>query len=143
MFLWNSRTSRTKAQQFLCRLVDQWTMDRVRRPEDQRSETRTTLNVGVWLIPINEAVPEISQTFLALTKDVNSKGLSVITNRSISMPEFLVGFSAEPEAIFLRAKVANRKQLGMGWLQLGMEVTGIVEVAEHPQLRRFTGTVMF
>jgi len=118
-------------------------MDRVRKLVERRAEQRAALNIGVWVVPMDEAAPEISQAFVALTKDLSSSGLSLITNRSISTSEFLVGFSGEPEARFLRARVLCRKDLGLGWLQLCMEVTGMVEKEEYPQLTEFAGSVMF
>ena len=92
---------------------------------------------------MDETAPEITQAFVALTRDLSSNGLSLITNRSIDTPEFLVCFSGESEPRFLRANVLYRKHLGLGWLQLCMEVTGMVEMEEYPQLTEFAGSVMF
>lgn len=143
MFFSKTQNKEAKAQQFLARLADQQTVDRIRIPEDRRAETRTVFQVGVWVIPIAEATPEISMAFVALTKDVTSKGLSIVTNRSIPTQEALVVFSDNFEATFLRAKVCNRKHRGLGWLQLGLEVTGIVTLDECPALKRFTNSAMF
>ncbi|MGO9113705.1 MAG: hypothetical protein ACLP9L_31115 [Thermoguttaceae bacterium] len=143
MLFLKSRKRKSEAQKFLTQIANQWTMDRVRTLEERRTEQRATLNVGVWVVPMDEAAPRIFQAFVALTRDLSSNGLSVITNQSIDTPEFLVGFSGEPEARFLRARVLDRKDLGLGWLQLCMEITGMVEKEEYPPLTEFAGSVMF
>lgn len=141
--LFLKRRRKSEAQKFLAQMANQWTMDRVRTLEERRGEQRATLNVGVWVVPMGETAPAIMQAFVALTRDLSSNGLSVITTRSIETTEFLVGFSAEPEARFLRTKILCQKDMGLGWLQLGMEVTGMVDTEQYPQLTEFAGSVMF
>jgi len=143
MLFLKTQKKKLQAQKFLARMANQWSMDRVRKLVERRGEQRATLNVGVWVIPMDEVGPNILQAFVALTRDLSSNGLSVITDRTVDAPEFLVGFSGEPEASFLRAKVLCRKGLGLGWLQLGIEVTGMVGKEEYPQLTEFAGSVMF
>jgi len=142
MFFWKTRDKRLEAQYVLARLADQATTNKVRRPEEQRAECRTAISVGVWVIPINGAAPEIAGIFVALTRDLSSKGLSVFTNRFLGTSEVLVSFSGESEATFLRASIRNCKKLGLGWLQLGMEVTGIVENEKCPQLSKLSKMVI-
>jgi hypothetical protein len=143
MLFLKSRKRKADAQKFLAQMANQWTLGRVRVLEERRSEQRATLNVGVWIVPMNESAPEIMQAFVALTRDISSSGLSIITNRSIPTPEFLVGFSSEPEAKFLRTSVLDSKDLGLGWLQLCIEVIGMVDKEDYPQLTEFAGSVMF
>jgi len=140
MFFSKTRTKEFEAQKFLAQVANQWSMDRARRLEERRTEQRAPGNVGVWVIPMDEAAPEISQAFVALTKDLSSNGLSVICNRSVDTPEYLVGFSGEPEARFLRAKLLSRKDLGLGWLQLCMQVIEMVDKETYPQLMQFSGS---
>jgi hypothetical protein len=142
MFFWKSQNKQLKAQCALARLADQATMGKVRRLDERRSERRTTFSVGVWVIPMNGAVPEIADIFVALTKDLSSKGLSVITNRFLGTSEVLICFSGESEKTFLRADIRNCEKLGLGWLQLGMEVTEIVELEEYPQLKEVSEMVI-
>jgi len=139
MFFWKTRTKEFDAQRFLAQMANQSSMDRARKLEECRTEQRTTLNIGVWVIPMDEAAPETSQAFVAVTKDLSSNGLSVICNRFIDRSEFLIGFSGEREATFLRAKVLYRKDLGLGWLQLCMHVIEMADKEKYPQLMEFSG----
>ena len=38
--------------------------------------------------------------------------------------------------------VRNRKELGQGWVRFDMEVTGVVDKNEYPQLNQFVGSVL-
>lgn len=143
MLFTKSRKRKSEAQEFLARITNQWMNERVEGYEERRAEERAILNVGVWIIPMDQAGPVTAQAFVALTKDLSRNGLSVITHRSITTSTFLVCFSGEPEVKFLLAKVHYRKHLGLGWIQLCMEVTGIVDKDDYPQLSTFTGLVMF
>ena len=137
-----SRNKQSEAQQFLARLADRESMDRLRMLEEHRDEKRTSLNVGVWIIPMDGADLVIEKIFVALAMESSSKGLAVITNRSVSASEVLVCFSGQYGAKFLRADVRNCKRMGLGWFRLGMEVTEIVEKEEHPQLNEFEGLMV-
>ena len=143
MFFLKSRSKKCEAQKFLVQMANQWTMDRISKLDERRTERRANLNVGVWVVPMDEKVPKVLQAFVALTRDLSSSGLSIITKQSIVTREFLVGFTDEPEARFLRTRVLDRKDLGLGWLQLCMEVTGMVDKEEYPELTEFAGSVMF
>jgi hypothetical protein len=143
MFFFKSRKRKAEAQKFLAQMANQWTMDRLRQRDERRTEQRAALNFGVWVMPMAEAGPEISQAFVAPTRDLSSNGLSLITNWPIPTPEFLVCFSGELEMRFLRAKVLCRKGLGLGWLQLSMEVIGMVKQDEYLPLQEFAESVMF
>ena len=70
MFFWKSQNKQLKCTCALARLADQATMGKVKRPYERRSERRTTFSVGVWVIPMNGAVPAIADIFVALTKDL-------------------------------------------------------------------------
>jgi len=134
MFFTKTRNKHLEAQQFLARLADQGTMDRVRKVQECRTELRTALSVGVWVIPMKEKVPDVENTFAALIKDVSSKGVSVITNQPLSASEVLVCILIQPEMKVLRAKVANCVERGLGWLQIGTEVIELVDKEQYPQL---------
>jgi hypothetical protein len=137
------RKRKSEAQKFLAQMANQWTMDRVRTLEERRGEQRTTFNIGVWVIPVDESAPHTSKAFIALTRDLSSSSLSVIANRSIDTSEALVCFSGEPDPRFLRTKILYRKEMGLGWFQLCMEATGMVKKDDYPQLAEFAGFVMF
>jgi len=116
-------------------------MDRIRRLEEHRGEQRTAFNLGVWVVPMDGPAPVIADAFTALAMDVSSEGLAVSTNHSLSTSEVLICLSGNFEAKFLRADVLNCKELGLGWLRIGMKVTEIVEREQYPHLRELNRLV--
>ncbi|MEI8372404.1 MAG: hypothetical protein WCJ35_06160 [Planctomycetota bacterium] len=141
MFFSKARNKQLEVQRFLARLADQGAMDRVRKLEEHRDEHRSALSAGVWVIPIDGTAALIADALVALAVDVSSKGLAVITNRSISTLEVLIWFSGISEAKFLRATVLNCEEQGLGWIRIGMAVTEIVEKEQYPHLREMNRLV--
>jgi hypothetical protein len=138
----NTRTKQLEVQQFLARLANQGAMARVRRLEEHRDESRTALNIGVWVVPMQDNVPQIEGTFVALASDLSSKGLAIVTNHDLSSSEVLVCFAGNTDETFLRAKVCNNKELGLGWLRVGLEACELLETGQHPRLRELERVAM-
>ena len=77
-----------------------------------------------------------------MTKDVSSTGIGVVANRAIPTAEALLRLSGNSETRLLRTTVRNRKELGQGWVRVDMEVTGVLDKSEYPQLKHFVGSIM-
>ena len=94
------------------------------------------------VVPLNDECPDIAKAFTAMTKDVSAMGIGVVTNRSIPTAEALLRLSGNSETRLLRTTVRNRKELGQGWVRFDMEVTGVLDKSEYPQLKHFVGSIM-
>ena len=137
-----SRTKQMHAQEFLSRLVEERDVERVPKYGERRSERRTDLSTAVWVIPLDEDCPEIGKAFVAVTRDISSLGMAVVTHRAVLMPEIVICFSGKGQPVFLRARVRGQKDLGLGCFRLSLEVTELVDTEEYPQLRHFTERVL-
>lgn len=84
----------------------------------------------------------MESAFTAMTKNVSARGLGVIANRSVLATEVLICLSGKPDAKLLRAAVRHQVKLGLGWFQLGVEVTQVVNKSEYPQVSRFAATLL-
>jgi hypothetical protein len=84
----------------------------------------------------------MDRAFAAITKDVSAKGIGVIANRPALTPEVLICFSGKSDAKLLRAVVRYHIKLGLGWLQLGVKVTRIVDKREYPQVSRCVAAML-
>jgi hypothetical protein len=73
---------------------------------------------------------------------VSSTGIGVVSNRAIPTSEALLRLSGNSETRLLRTTIRNRKDLGEGWIRFDMEVTGVLDRSEYPQLKSFVGTIM-
>ena len=110
--------------------------------QERRLEGRTDSIIGIVVVPIHDDFPDISKAFSAITRDVSTTGISVIANRSILTPEVVICLSGKSEARLLRGLVRYRKELGLGWVRFGMEVTDVLDKSEYPQLTRFVGSIV-
>jgi hypothetical protein len=130
------------AQQLLATLAGQNGQGRVGRFDERHVERRADLHVGVLVVPLNDESPDIAKAFTAMTKDVGPTGIGVVANRSIPTSEALLRLSGDSETRLLRTTVRNRKDLGQGWVRFDMEVTGVLDKSEYPQLKHFVGSIM-
>lgn len=130
------------ARQVLAALTMQGKGGKLGRVDDRHTDGRADLSVGVLIVPLNDESPDIARAFTALTKDVSSTGIGVIANRAVPTSEALLRLSGSSETRLLRTTVRNRKDLGDGWVRFDMEVTGVLDKSEYPQLKSFVGAIM-
>jgi len=140
--LTNPYTAKTDAQQLLAALTDTSASGKIRRIESRHTERRADLSMGVLVVPLNDESPDIGRAFTALTKDVSTTGIGVVSNRAISSSEALLRLSGDAETRLLRTTIRNRKELGQGWVRFDMEVTGVLDKSEYPQLKHFVGSIL-
>ncbi len=137
MTLSKSLVRRTDAQQLLAALGRR----QPRRPNEPQEE-RALLSIGILVVPLNDESPDIDMAFTAMSKDVSSTGIGLVANRSLSTSEALLRLSGDAETRLLRTTVRHRKDLGQGWVRFDMEVTGVLDKSEYPQLKQFVGSIM-
>jgi hypothetical protein len=130
------------AQQLLTALGNQGGRERVGRFEPGHCDPRADLSMGILVVPLNDESPDIAKAFTALTKDVSATGIGMVANRSIPTAEALLRLSGNSETRLLRSTVRNRRELGQGWVRFDMEVTGVVDKSEYPQLKQFVGAIL-
>jgi hypothetical protein len=132
----------SNARQLLASLTNQNAGGKIGRFDTRHSDGRTELNVGVLVVPLNDECPDIGKAFTALTKDVSTTGIGLISDRSIPTAEALLRLSGTSETRLLRTMVRTRKNLGQGWVRFDMEVTEVLDKSEYPQLKTFVGSIM-
>jgi len=135
-------TRQPDAQQLLAALTAPSRLAKPGRLAERRVEIRADLSVGILVVPLNDESPDIAKAFTALTKDVSSTGIGLVANRSIPTSEALLRLSGSAETRLLRTTVRHRKDLGQGWVRFDMEVTGVLDKSEYPQLKHFVGSIM-
>ena len=94
------------------------------------------------MVPLNDDSPDIDKAFTAISKDVSSTAIGLVANRSLPNSEALLRLSGDAETRLLRTTVRHRKDLGQGWVRFDMEVTGVLDKSEYPQLKHFMGSIM-
>ncbi len=135
-------TAKSDAQQVLASLTTLGKDGRIGRLDQRHSEGRAELSLGVLVVPLDDECPNIAKAFTAMTKDVSSTGIGVVANRAITSSEALLRLSGTSETRLLRTTVQRRKELGEGWVRFDLEVTGVLDRSEYPQLKSFVGAIM-
>jgi hypothetical protein len=138
MTLSKSLIRRTDAQQVLATLTHQGEGGKPAQPREKRA----ALSVGILVVPLNDDSPDIDKAFTAISKDVSSTAIGLVANRSLPNSEALLRLSGDAETRLLRTTVRHRKDLGQGWVRFDMEVTGVLDKSEYPQLKHFMGSIM-
>jgi hypothetical protein len=142
VFSFTSRNDQHEARWFLLRFVNERSYAGGGTPEDRRFETRTNLNVVVWIVPCDGDCPDMAQAFTAVTKDFGSAGIGVIANQPIAARQVLLRLPSEPEARFVRANVSSCSPMEAGWFLFGMEATELIDPQQYPQLEQLDEAVV-
>jgi hypothetical protein len=130
------------ARQILAALTRTTMGGRIGRVDSGHNDGRIDLNVGVLIVPLSDECPDIGKAFTALTKDVGATDIGLVSNRSLPTSEALLHLAGTTENRLLRTTVRSRKNLGQGWVRFDMEVTGVLDKSEYPQLKSFVGSIM-
>jgi hypothetical protein len=137
-----SPTRQSDARQVLAALTSQGGGAKLQRFEAGHADGRVDLSTGILVVPLSDESPDIDRAFTALTKDVSPTRIGLVANRAIPTAEVLLRLSGTSETRLLRTTVRSRKGLGQGWVRFDMEVTGVVDKSEYPQLKHFVGSIM-
>lgn len=135
-------SSRQTAQQFLRRLANARSMDKLRMDENRRGEARVDFCIGIWVIPIARNLPNLDRTFSAVTRDLSSSGLGIVADRSLLHEQLFLCFPSRSEMKFLRAEVESQRDVGAGWYLLGLTVTELIDIEKHPRLIQFAASLL-
>jgi hypothetical protein len=137
MFFSRMRGRRHEAQSLLFQFLNGKVIVEVKSPYEDRSETRSRFCLAVSVIPLHDGDPDIDAAFTAVTKDISTTGVGIVTNQLISTEEVLIFLGAEASVRPLRAKVCSCHPLGFGWFVFGTEVTALAYSDEYPILAHF------
>jgi hypothetical protein len=135
MSLFKTRKRKGDAQQFLARLANRRSLEKVRAVEERRAEAKTDLCIGVWVIPLADGQPNVTKAFPAITRDFTCMGIGFIAHHPpAAVEEVLLAVPEETEEGLLRAKVYSRRTLGAGWYLLGAAVIELLDKDEYPSV---------
>jgi hypothetical protein len=133
--LFKSWKKKTDVQQFLTRLANQRILQKLQSPDERRSETRTDLCIGVWVIPLADGQPDATKAFPAVTRDFTCRGIGLIARQPLAgLDEVLLAIPEEMEKKLLRVSVYDRVPLGTGWYLLCTEGVRLLDKDEYPSL---------
>jgi hypothetical protein len=142
MFSFGSRKAQQDLQQFLLRVINRNGSDRAKVCENQRLESRSSLNLGIWIVPLVGGSPDADAAITAVTRDFSSGGVAVMTTGLLSTEEVLHCLPSDATPRLVRAKVCSRKDLGCGWTLYNLKAVELLDENRYPELLQLDETLV-
>ncbi|HUT94749.1 MAG TPA: hypothetical protein VMY37_35155 [Thermoguttaceae bacterium] len=134
MFSFDTRKRLREVGDFLRQLVDLSSPNLPPLEGDFRSQTRSNRTLPALLSPWEHAQPVVDESTYAFTKDISDRGLSLVLGQPFKSFEAVVGLWLDSPR-FVLGEVRQNVPLGGGFWQIGVELTGVLDSAEHPQIQ--------
>lgn len=132
MFSFGKRGKLRELRGLLRRLVDLTSPNMPPLEGESRSEGRSNRALPVLLVPWEQGEAVVQESIYTVTKDFSERGLSLILPQPIRADRLVVGIWLESPR-FVLGEVRQKTPIGGGFWQLGVELTDLLEPAQHPQ----------
>ena len=135
MYSFGRRRRECEVRSFLRQLVDLTSPNVPPLEGEARSEDRSNRSLPTLLVPWERGEPVVDESAYAITKDFSERGVSLTLPQPFRADQIVVGlWLGSPR--FVLGEIRQNTPLGGGFWQLGVELTGLLDPAEHPQLER-------
>ena len=124
-----------EVQGFILRIVNNNCPELEALIEGPRLDRRVNLTVVVLVLPVEDNRLVVEQAFTAVTKEFSATGVGLVLGEPRDLEEAVLGFRWEGEMVFVRAAARHLNPIGGGFYQLGLKLTEMVHVGDHPELR--------
>jgi len=133
MFSFDDRKRQGQVRDFLRHLVDLSSPNLPPLEGEARAQIRSNRALPALLAPWEQAQPLVDESTYALTKDVSDRGLSLVLGQPFKSFEVVVGLWVDSPR-FMLGEIRQNVPLGGGFWQIGVELTALLDSAEHPQI---------
>ena len=96
--------------------------------------------VGIWLVPLADSMPVVNRSYATVTRDFTTSGLVVVLQGPLSYQEVAIVIPLGANTSTLRCKVSNIRPVGAGLFVAGLEVLGLMDADQYPDLQRLAGS---
>jgi hypothetical protein len=135
VLLFSSKEKRRKeAQVNLTKIINQHCPAHGGAHIDERGEWRVNATLPVYVVPIQNNVPDVAAAFASVTKEISSSGLCVVMTRRLEVREVMVAVKSDDLVCYFRGEVRHQGPLGAGLFQCGVQIAESVPSGEYPQL---------
>ncbi len=125
----------SRVKSFVVKLVNNNCPELKSLIEGPRRDSRVNMTVVVMVIPLEGKALQVSQAFMAVTKEFSSTGVAVVLDHQRGMDDAVLGFRFEGEMTYIHAKAKHLSPIGGGFHQLGFELKEIVSPGDYPKLQ--------
>lgn len=131
MFFAKKRKKQFEVHGFIRRLVDHSTSGVQCQDEEVRKEKRINRTLPVLIVPFDGEEPDVSSAVFAVTKDLSSEGVAILSQQPVESDELIVGFWSDSRCEFVRGNVCYRRPADGGYWQLGVALTEVVPRSDN------------
>ncbi len=128
------RKKRLSVHTLLRRAINQSTPGKAPLKGEKRWETRSNRTLVVLVVPVVRREIQVEQATAALTKNISSDGVALVTTAPPGTDRLLIGFLLDGRAVLVRGQVQMLKHLGGGFCQACVELSEILNcdaIAEY------------
>jgi hypothetical protein len=136
MFSFARRRQHVEVHKLVRRFIDHSSPNQSPTSGDARWEDRSNRTLPVLLVPYDGAEACVDELTHAVTKDLSSQGLALVLPQPFRAEQVVIGFWSEAHTHFVLGRVRQNVPLGGGFWQLGVELTALVDLWEHPEIQR-------
>lgn len=145
MFGFLKRNALSDPSEFL-RLISEKSAPNFFWSDDTRKENRNNRTIPVTISPWEKNKPCDSPMQVALTKDVSTYGVCLITPIEITNNEIVVGFQIEEfeleEPLFFLGSVRKVSRFATGFWQIGVEITELLNSRFERRIKKMSPTAI-
>lgn len=142
MFSRKKQERQRDAQQLLNQIAQMTDPELTPVCQESRQQIRRSRVLPVLLTPWENGGPVVDDSVYALTKDVSEQGMALVLQSPYRIKTAVIGLvtpsadnpGADIEPSFMLGEARQNVPLGGGYWQLGLELTELVLVDEHPRL---------
>ncbi len=143
MFVQSNKERERQAQALLSQIARMTNPELVPVQQEHRQDVRRSRVFPVLLTPWEDGVAAIADSVYALTKDVSDHGLALVLQAPYRIQMAVVGLvMPSPDALdadaapqFVLGAARQNVPLGGGYWQLGLKLTELMSLDEHPSLK--------
>lgn len=129
-----SRNKTAGVQAFMLKLANTHCPELRPLSDNRRKETRVPFCAVVLVVPLENGTPQLGRHFPAVTRDLCTRGVSIVLDQPRGLRELLIGFRWENDMKFLRGNAKHLNPMGAGFFRLGIELSEVVSADEYPEL---------
>jgi hypothetical protein len=130
-----TRNKELAVQSFLVKIVNNNCPEVAALMDGPRLEGRVNMTLVLLVVPIEDKELRIDQAFSAVSKEISTTGVALVLDEPLELDEVMVGFHWQNEMLWARAKARHLDPMGGGFFQLGLRLTEMVALGDHPRLR--------
>jgi hypothetical protein len=125
---------RKEAQGFLTKIINNNCPRMGALREGPRDDLRINLTLPVYVVPFDGKNADAGQAASAVTKELSTSGMSIVTRESVSAKQVLIALQWDGATQFFSAEIRYQEPFGAGNWHAGLLVQAMLPVGDYPEV---------